>query len=57
MKLDKFLSRHHFNFKLRLQCEAFHVKKISLKTSKGNITYNSINIVIIDLDIPYRLLL
>ena len=54
MKLDKFLSRHHFNFKLPLQCEAFHVKKISLKTRKGNLTYNSINIVIIDLDIPYR---
>ena len=54
MKLDKFLSRHHFNFKLPLQCEAFRVKKISLKTSKGNITYNFINIVIVDLDIPYR---
>ena len=54
MKLDKFLSRHHFNFKLSLQCEAFHVKIIPLKTSKGNITCNSINIVIIDLDIPYR---
>ena len=27
MKLDKFLSRHHFNFKLPLQCEAFNVKK------------------------------
>ena len=25
MKLDTFLSRH-FNFKLPLQCEAFHVK-------------------------------
>ena len=54
MKLDKFLSRHHFNFKLPLQCEAFHEKKSSLKTRKGNITYNSINILIIDLDIPYR---
>ena len=54
MKLDKFLSRHHFSFKLPLQCEAFHVKKISLKTSKGNITYNSINTGIIDIDIPYR---
>ena len=55
MKLDKFLSRHHFNFKLPLQCEAFHVKKKnSLKTRKGNIMYNFINIVIIDLDIPYR---
>ena len=26
MKLDTFLSRHHFNFKLPLQCEAFYVK-------------------------------
>ena len=54
MKLDKFLSRHHFNFNLPLQCEEFNVKKISLKTSKGDIRYNYINIVIIDLDIPYR---
>ena len=54
MKFDKYLSRYHFNFKLPLQCEAFHVKTILLKTSKGIITYNFINIVIIDLDIPYR---
>ena len=31
MKLDKFLSRYHFNFKLPLQCEAFHVKKNLVK--------------------------
>ena len=54
MKLNTFLSSHHLNFKLPLQCEEFHVKRILLKTRKENITYNSVNIVIIDLDMPYR---
>ena len=34
MKLDKFLSRHRFNFKLPLQCEAFHVKNNLVKDKK-----------------------
>ena len=34
MKLDKFLSKHHFNFKLPLQCEVFHVKKNLVKDKK-----------------------